>query len=84
MALIYVAMAAIYALPCVRLVQYSSAITNLRVGPSSQNLELALDKQRSFWKTVGIMILIGFVLMVILMAVGASQATAMQRDLRYR
>ena len=83
MSLIYLAMAAIYALPCIRLIQYSSAITQLRLTPTSQTLEIALDRQRSFWKTIGIMILVGFVLTVILMVVGASQGSAMSRAMQY-
>ena len=82
MSFIYLAMAAIYSLPCIRLVQYSSAITQLRISPNSQTLEIALDRQRSFWMTVGIMILIGFVLMLILMAVGASQGASMSRSIQ--
>lgn len=75
MGLIYLAMAAIYALPLIRLVQYSSAITQLRVSPNSRALELALDRQRSFWKTVGIMMIVGIVLMILMMIASASMAT---------
>lgn len=81
--LIYLAMAAIYALPLIRLVQYSSAITQLRISPSSRALELAMDKQRSFWKTVGIMMIIGIVLMILLMIASASMVNSVSRSSSY-
>jgi hypothetical protein len=74
MALLYLGMAAIYALPCIRLVQYSSAISQLRISPSARSLEIALDCQRSFWKTVGIMILVGILLGVAMAIISAGAA----------
>jgi len=71
MALLYLGMAAIYALPCIRLVQFSSAISQLRISPSARYLEIALDRLRSFWKTVGIMILVGILLGVAMAIISA-------------
>ncbi|MGI9243788.1 MAG: hypothetical protein ACR2RV_23525 [Verrucomicrobiales bacterium] len=82
MALLYFAIAAIYALPCIRLVQYCSAITRLRTTPTSASLENALDRQRSFWKTIGIMILIG-ILLGVLMAIVSATATVSTPSGRY-
>lgn len=76
MALLYLGMAAIYALPCIRLVQYSSAISQLRATPTAGALELALDRQRSFWVTIGIMILIGIMLGVVVAVLQSSMIRA--------
>lgn len=76
LALLYFAMAAIYALPCIRLVQYSSAISQLRMTPTSGALENALDKQRAFWKTIGIMILIGILIGVVMAILSATTASS--------
>ena len=81
-ALLYLAIAAIYALPCTRLVRYCSAITQLRMTPTSASLENALDRQRSFWKTIGIMILIG-ILLGVLMAIMSTSATVPMSPERY-
>ena len=76
MGLVNLAVAVIYILPSIKLLQYSSAITNLRIYPNSQSLEIALDRQRSFWKTMGIFAMIGIILMVIGIILGVSAASS--------
>lgn len=70
---LYIAMAAIYVIPCLQMVRYATAIGRIRFegGPA---LEDALVRQRSFWRTLGIMtlVLIGlYVLAVVAVAVAA-------------
>ena len=75
---------AIYFLPAWRLWQFSSAIGKLRFNPSLQALDNAIDKQRCFWKTVGLITLIAFALAVTLVVMGgmlAGGATADEADL---
>ena len=81
--LIYLAIAAVSALPMIRLIQYSSAITQLRVSPNSRSLELAMDRQRSYWKTVGIMMIIGIVLCGLMMIASMSMAASTARSYPY-
>jgi hypothetical protein len=64
----------IYFLPAWRLWQYSSAIGQLRIAPSPSSLDAAIDKQRCFWKTVGLITLIGFAISVIMFLIGLSAA----------
>ena len=82
-AITYLVMAAIYALPLVYLIKYSSAISRLRYSPSTSNLEEAIDRQRSFWKVVGIMILVGIVLMVMLAIFASMSASSASRSYNY-
>ncbi len=75
---------AIYFLPAWRLWQFSSAIGKLRFNPSLQALDNAIDKQRCFWKTVGLITLVAFALAVTLVVMGGmigGAATADEADL---
>ena len=58
MGLFYLVFAIIYIYPSLRLWQYASSISRLESSSTSFDLETALDKQRSFWKFVGIMVCI--------------------------
>ena len=71
LALVYVVMAFVYIAPGVFLFRYASAITRLRTTASGQALEDALKHQKSFWRFVGILMVISFVLAVVGMVVGA-------------
>ena len=68
--LMLAAIGAIYFLPAWRLWQYSSAIGKLRFTPSQQALDSAIDRQRCFWKTVGLITLIAFGLAIALALLG--------------
>ncbi len=58
MGLLYLVFAILYIYPSLRLWQYASSISRLESSSASFDLETALDKQRSFWKFVGIMVCI--------------------------
>ncbi|MGI9240894.1 MAG: hypothetical protein ACR2RV_08835, partial [Verrucomicrobiales bacterium] len=63
---------------------YSSAIGKLRFTPSQQALDTAIDRQRCFWKTVGLITLIAFALGVALVLLGGllgAGSTAAEADL---
>jgi len=81
MGVIYLLMGLIYLIPSVYLYRYSSSINRLRYAPGSRNLESVIDSQRSFWKCVGILTLMGIGLSVILfiaiIAVTASNVSRM-------
>lgn len=75
MGLFYLVFAVLYIYPSLRLWQYASSITRLEQSRDSYSLETALDRQRSFWKFVGIMILLLIILyavMFIFLFIGAA------------
>ena len=74
MGLILAALGAIYFLPAWRLWQFQSAIGVLRVAPTQAALDKAIDRQRCFWKTVGIITLIGIGLSIAMVAISLSAA----------
>jgi len=51
----YLVFGAVYALPCVGLIRYGTAIGALIREPRMEHLGVALNHQRWFWKVVGIM-----------------------------
>jgi hypothetical protein len=73
--LLTAALGAIYFLPAWRMWQYSSAINKLRIAPSPQTLDNAIDRQRCFWKTVGIITLVGISLGIIMTLIAFSAAS---------
>ncbi len=77
MGLVYLVFALLYIYPSLRLWQYASSISQLEATSSSFHLETALDKQRSFWKFVGLMIsiIIGLYAMAIVFAIIGATAT---------
>jgi hypothetical protein len=78
--LVYLAMAGLYVAPGIFLSRYASAINRLRQDGSTATLEDALMHQRSFWRYVGILSLVGMILgalvMVIAIAAGIYAATS--------
>jgi hypothetical protein len=76
--LAYLVFALLYIYPSLRLWQYASSINQLESSPSSFHLETALDKQRSFWKFVGIMISIILGLYAVGIVLAIIGAVAMQ------
>ena len=82
----YLACGLVYLWLGIKLIGYGSAIGSLRASGSVQHLEVALDHQRSFWKTMGILTLIGIVVVVIgmigAMVVGMTMASKFQPDMK--
>lgn len=62
MSILYGVMSLIYIYPAVKLWKYASHIGGLLISGSMLDLEAALGQQRSFWKFMGIMIIVCFVL----------------------
>jgi len=61
MGVFYLFLAIFYVIPSVKLWKFGSAIKRLALSGSNTDLEQAIDQQRSFWKFVGILIIVGFV-----------------------
>jgi hypothetical protein len=61
----YIVMAGVYFFPALYLVKYSSAVERFLKTGLSAEMESALTYQKSFWKFVGILSLIGIGLMII-------------------
>jgi hypothetical protein len=74
--LLYAAMGVLYLFPSIKLWKYGSSIVRLMVSGSNADLIEALEQQRSFWKFVGIMILVMIVLYVVAI-IGAIGFTTM-------
>jgi hypothetical protein len=70
LASVYVVMALVYLAPGTYLFRYASAIARLRATASGGALEDALKHQKSFWRFVGIITVISFVLALVAMVVG--------------
>ncbi len=68
--LVYVPMAFFYVYPGVKLWKFGSAIGRLMASRDASDLDAALSEQKSFWKYVGICVIVGMVLEV-LFIVGA-------------
>lgn len=67
--MIYIVMGLLYLFPSVKLWKYGNRIADLMSSGASQDLEAALDAQRSFWKLIGIMIAIFIALYIAVIAV---------------
>jgi len=65
MGLLYAAMGILYLFPSIKLWKYGSSIVRLMGSGSNADLIEALEQQRSFWKFVGIMILVMIALYVL-------------------
>lgn len=74
--IIYLVVAGLYLFPSIKLWKYGTHIMNLMNSQSMEDLEAALDAQRSFWKFVGIMlcVVIGCYLVILLFAMVAAVA----------
>ena len=66
--LLYPVFGLLYIVPSAYLFRYASRIGDYLRGGQEIQLELALDSQRSFWKFVGILTVIGMVVAVLGMA----------------
>ena len=51
----------LYLYPLLKLSKYAAAIRRLQLSHSGADLEDALDQQRSFWKFIGVLMLIGII-----------------------
>lgn len=76
MGVFYLVFSILYIFPSLRLWQYASSITILESSQQTLDLETALDRQRSFWKFVGIMITITLILYIVAIAVFTIGAVA--------
>jgi hypothetical protein len=78
MGIFYLLFALLYIYPSMRLWQYASSITQLQNSEQIIDLETALNKQRSFWKFVGLMItiILGLYLLIFLAAIVIGAAGA--------
>lgn len=68
--LVYVVLAIVYLFPGLFLARYASAIGRVLHDRSPASLEEALKHQRSFWRYVGVLMLVGLVIMIL--GVGAA------------
>ena len=68
MGLLYIAISAIYFFPALFLWRYGSRIGGLMAGGQVQDLENALEAQKSFWRFTGILMVVVIVLYVVLIA----------------
>ncbi len=76
---IYIIFGVIYFIPTFKLNQYASKIKLLVHAPSEKNLVEALDKQRSFWKVVGIFMILTIALYILaIIGIVAFEATKMR------
>lgn len=77
---VYFVMAFFYIYPALKLTKYAARIRDLMATPSEQNLVVALNEQRAFWKFAGIMTLVGMaaygVFIAIMLIVGVVGAAA--------
>ncbi|MBK1825995.1 DUF5362 family protein [Haloferula rosea] len=67
--IVYVLMGLLYLFPSIKLWKYGSRIAELMSSQSSQDLEAALDAQRSFWKLVGILLAVFIALYIAVIGV---------------
>ena len=62
--LFYLPIGAFYVYPAIKLWSYASAIANLGTSRATNDLEAALEQQKSFWKFCGIAVIVMFVLYI--------------------
>ncbi len=67
---VYLLMTMLYAVPAILLHRYASALGRLRYSDDAEDIEAALERQQSFWRIVGIMVLVMLVLYFAMFAVG--------------
>lgn len=69
--LFYIVLGILYIIPALYLFRYAAAISDaLKVAPRGPSVERALAMQKSFWKFVGLFILITFFLYAVALVVG--------------
>lgn len=69
LSLVYVVGAVFHLIPAVMLFKYASAISTLVLIPSMHTLDRAVNAQQSYWRTLGILIIMGIILGIIAVAV---------------
>lgn len=74
----YILIAAIYFIPSLKLWKYGSHIASLLTTNSISDLVAAMEAQRSFWKIVGILVLIVLILYVVFIAIAIFGAVGMR------
>lgn len=67
---VYLVLAIFYFYPAIKLGKFAARIRDLASAPSERNLVAALNEQRAFWKYVGIMMIVFFVLYFVAIIVG--------------
>jgi hypothetical protein len=79
-ALLLCVAAVIYLLPSLRLLRYANAIARLELAADSAALEDALEHQRAFWRTVGVITIVSLLLYGLLFVggMGAVMVAAMK------
>ena len=63
---LYPLMGVLYIYPSLCLLRYANSIRSYQRAPIGQNLEAALDAQRSFWKFAGILTVVSIVAVIML------------------
>jgi hypothetical protein len=63
---LYPLMGVLYIYPSICLLRYANSIRSYQTTPTGQNLEAALDAQRSFWKFAGILTVVSICAMILL------------------
>jgi len=61
----YFVMAFFYIYPALKLWKFSSRVNDLMEVPSEANLVVALNEQRSFWKYVGVLLIVLFMIYIV-------------------
>jgi len=67
---VYLVLAIFYFYPAIKLGKFAARIRDLASAPSERNLVAALNEQRAFWKYVGIMMIVFFVLYFVAIIIG--------------
>lgn len=80
MGAVYLFLSAVYLVPAFRLWKYGSAILNLMMSGSVTDLDKALEHHRSFWKFVGVLMIIGTVISILMLLGGFLTATSTFRS----
>lgn len=70
MALVYVLLAFVYVAPGLYLSRYATAIKRLKANATAGGLEDALKHQKSFWRFVGILSVIGLMVAAVVIVLG--------------
>ena len=69
MGVIYIIMAVLYLIPTIYLYKYSSAVGRFLKAKQAPDMEAALSHQKSLWKFIGILCLIGIIVTVLVFVV---------------
>jgi ABC-type glycerol-3-phosphate transport system permease component len=79
----YIILAIIYVMPGVFLSRYASAIQRLQTNRSEEALEEAFSNQKSFWRYIGILIIVTMALVVLAIIAGIIGAVFMAAGRRF-